>query len=100
MKLVFQTFANRGELEGERIVSKVQADTYVGRFVAFRTGLAPDGRPTIEVLDVFGRKVYQAISKSPDVRALFLLRFGVEEIVYHGDDGIAFFHQRNVCRVR
>ncbi len=48
----------------------------------------------------FSRKVHQAISKSPDVRALFFLRFGVEEIVYHGDDGIAFFHQRNVCRVR
>ncbi len=31
---------------------------------------------------------------------LFFLRFGVEEIVYHGDDGIAPFHQRNVCRVR
>ena len=38
--------------------------------------------------------------EEPAVRALLFLRFGVEEIVDHGDDGAGFFHQRHVCRVR
>ena len=28
------------------------------------------------------------------------LRFGVEEIVDHRDDGLGLFHQRHVCRIR
>jgi hypothetical protein len=45
-------------------------------------------------------KTFQPVPEPGSVCALFFLRFGAEEIVYNGDDGIAFFHQRNVCRVR
>lgn len=45
-------------------------------------------------------KAHSEQNPASTVTLLFFLRFGVEEIVYHGDDGIAFFHQRNVCRVR
>ncbi len=34
------------------------------------------------------------------VGALLFGRFGIEDVVHYGDDGIGLLHQRNVCRVR